>query len=636
MKKKYLQWVAIIAILWSVFQLYQAGVEPMTAQIQRSIHVAFALALTFALVRRGEKSTNILLKNLDYLLVLLSISSGAYIYFQAERLTARIQFVGELTVLDYSMCVIVTLLLLEASRRTVGYAMTILAVFFLAYAFAGPYFPGLLGHDGLSVKRMTEAMYFSLDGILGVPIGVATDYVFYFILFAAFLDISGGGKLFIDIALKATQRLKGGPAKAAIIASGGMGTISGSAVANVASTGIFTIPLMKKVGFSPTFSASVEALASTGGQFLPPIMGAAAFLMADTLGIPYKEIALAGLIPALIYYVMLYVTVHLQAGKLGMKGRKKSDPIPEDALYKEKERIADKIHLLLPLVLLIFFIFKGSTLSLAAFWSILAVVAISYFRKSTRMGVTAVLDSLVSGAKQSIQVSIPCAVAGIIVGVITHSGLGLKFSSLITQWSFGSMFLAVMLVAIGCIILGMGMPTTSAYIMAAILMAPSLQTFGFEPVASHMFILYFACFSMITPPVALASYSAASIAQSDTNKTGFYAFYLAIPAFLVAFSFVFNPPLLLIGNPMEIFLATSTTLLGVTALSGTIIGYFILPLNMLQRMVLIVASICLIVPNIVVSIVGLIIFAAIISMQVILKRTQASNLSDSGSVEFSG
>jgi TRAP transporter 4TM/12TM fusion protein len=636
MKKKYLQWVAIIAILWSVFQLYQAGVEPMTAQIQRSIHVAFALALTFALVRRGEKSKNVLLKNLDYILVLLSLASGAYIYFQAERLTARIQFVGELTVLDYSMCVIVTLLLLEASRRTVGKAMTILAVFFLVYAFAGPYFPGLLGHDGLSIKRMTEAMYFSLDGILGVPIGVATDYVFYFILFAAFLDISGGGKLFIDIALKATQRLKGGPAKAAIIASGGMGTISGSAVANVASTGIFTIPLMKKVGFSPKFSASVEALASTGGQFLPPIMGAAAFLMADTLGIPYKEIALAGLIPALIYYVMLYVTVHLQAGKLGMKASKKSDPIPEDALYKEKERIADKIHLLLPLVLLIFFIFKGSTLSLAAFWSILAVIAISYVRKSTRMGVTAILDSLVSGAKQSIQVSIPCAVAGIIVGVITHSGLGLKFSSLITQWSFGSMFLSVVLVAIGCIILGMGMPTTSAYIMAAILMAPSLQTFGFEPVASHMFILYFACFSMITPPVALASYSAASIAQSDTNKTGFYAFYLAIPAFLVAFSFVFNPPLLLIGNPVEIVLATSTTLLGVTALSGTIIGYFILPLNMLQRMVLVVASICLIMPNIVISIVGLILFVAIISMQVILKRTQSSNLSDSGSVEFSG
>ncbi|MCM3766369.1 TRAP transporter permease [Neobacillus niacini] len=635
MKKKYLQWVAIIAIVWSVFQLYQAGVEPLTSQIQRAIHVSFALALTFALVRRWEKSNNILLRNLDFVLVVLSLTSGGYVYFQAERLTSRIQFVGELTVLDYTVCVMVILLLLEASRRTVGKAMTILAVFFLVYAFAGPYFPGMLGHAGLSFKRMTEAMYFSLDGILGVPVGVATDYVFYFILFASFLEISGGGQLFIDIALKLTKRSKGGPAKAAIVASGGMGSISGSAVANVVGTGIFTIPLMKKVGFPPKFAASVEALASTGGQFLPPIMGAAAFLMADTLGIPYKEIALAALIPALIYYVMLYVTVHLQAGKIGMKASKKTDSGPEDELYQKKERILDKIHLLLPLVLLIVFIFNGNTLSLAAFWSILAIIAISYVRKSTRMGLTAILDSLINGAKQAIQVSIPCAVAGIIVGVITHSGLGLKFSSLITQWSFGSMILSCVFVAIGCIILGMGMPTTSAYIMAAILMAPSLEGLGFEPLAGHMFILYFACFSMITPPVALASYAAASIAKSDTNSTGFYAFFLSIPALLVAFSFVFNPALLLIGDPFEIVIATTTTLLGVTALSGAIIGYFIVPLKMLLRLVLVIASICLIAPNVLMSIIGLGVFIAVILFQMYLKRSQTANLANSGPVEFS-
>ncbi|PWA12543.1 hypothetical protein DCC39_05905 [Pueribacillus theae] len=633
--KKYLKLVSVIAIVWSLFQLYQAGVAPMAAQIQRALHVAFALGLTFALVRVGKNSKNLFLRNFDYLLVILSLATGAYVYFQAERLVSRIQFVSELTVLDYTVCILVVLLLLEASRRTIGKTMTILAVFFMIYAFAGPYFPGLLGHDGLSVKRMVEAMYFSLDGILGVPIGVSTDYVFYFVLFSAFLELSGGGQLFIDLALKATKRSKGGPAKAAILASGGMGTISGSAVANVASTGIFTIPLMKKAGFTPKFAASVEALASTGGQILPPIMGAAAFLMADTLGIPYTEVALAALIPAVIYYIMLYVTVHLRAGKIGMKAASKNSSSNDEKVSNEKEKILDKIHLLLPLLLLITLIFMGKTLSLAAFWSIVAVVVISYFRKSTRMGITKVLDALISGAKQAIQVAIPCAVAGIIVGVITHSSLGLKFSSLIIQWSFGVTILSVALVSIGCIILGMGMPTTSAYIMAAVLLAPSLQQLGFEPLASHMFILYFACFSMITPPVALASYSAASIAQSDTNQTGYYAFYLSIPAFLVAFSFVFNPPLLLVGNTLQIVISSVTTLLGVIALSSALIGYLLYSVNWLLRVALGIAAICLIVPNVFVSLIGLVIFVTILVIQAARKKNESKNIPDKESLEYS-
>ncbi|WP_078429834.1 TRAP transporter permease [Alkalihalobacterium alkalinitrilicum] len=435
MLKKYLGFASIIAVFWSLFQLYQAGVDPLSAQVQRAIHVSFALALTFALVRRGENSRILFVRYFDYLLVFFALFSGAYVYKEAERIQSRIAFVSELTMIDYTVCIVIVLMVLEASRRTVGKAMTLLAAFFLIYAFAGPYFPGMLQHSGLSLKRMIETMYFSVEGVLGVPIGVATDYVFYFVLFAAFLELSGGGKLFIDLSLKATNRLRGGSSKAAIFASGGMGTISGSAVANVASTGVFTIPLMKKGGYSPKFSASIEALASTGGQLLPPIMGAAAFIMADTLGIPYTQIALAALIPAILYYAGLYVMVDLQAKKLGITANKELDA--------KKESIVNKLHLLLPLVLLLFLIFSGKTLQLSAFWAIVAVVAVSYFRKSTRMGPTAVLDALISVAKQAIQVSIPCAVAGIVVGVITHSGLGLKLSSLIVSLSLGISLLAV-------------------------------------------------------------------------------------------------------------------------------------------------------------------------------------------------
>lgn len=620
--RKYLKPVAIIAIVWSLFQLYQAGIEPLTAQVQRAIHVAFALGLTFALVRVGKDSKNIIIRNLDYLFVILSLGSGLYIYLEMERLVSRIQFVSELTTMDYIVCIVVVLLVIEASRRTLGYTLTIMSFIFVAYAFLGPYLPGLIGHDGLSLKRMVEVMYFSLDGILGVPIGVSTDYVFYFVLFAAFLELSGGGQLFIDLAIRATKRSKGGPAKAAILASGGMGTISGSAVANVASTGIFTIPLMKRIGFPARYAASIEALASTGGQILPPIMGAAAFLMADTLGIPYAEIALAALIPALIYFAMLYVSVHLNAGKLGMK--KGATGLEE--VEKKKEKILDKIHLLLPLVILIYLIFAGKTLSLAAFYSILSVVIISYFRKSTRMGITQVLDALASGAKQAIQVAIPCAVAGIIVGVIIHSGLSVKFSSLIIEMSLGITFLSVILVAVGCILLGMGMPTTSAYIMAAVLLAPSLQQLGFEPLVSHMYIFYFACFSMITPPVALASYSAASIAKSDANQTGFSAFYMALPMFVVALSFVYNPALFLIGSPMEIIIASSSTMIGAIILSSALIGYLLTNLTILMRVFLALLSISLMVPSNLINVIGTIIFLAIFIFSFINRQKNNGDL----------
>ncbi|WP_158738101.1 TRAP transporter fused permease subunit [Alteribacillus sp. YIM 98480] len=604
MIKKFLTPIAIIAILWALFQLYLAGIGPMTAQIQRSVHVAFALALTFLLVRRGKDSKVFLFRYFDFVLVAVSLASGAYVYLSEDRLVARTQFVSELSYMDYFFGIVIVLLVLEASRRLVGKTMTILAAVFIFYAFFGNLVPGLLNHSGLDFKQMVEIMFLSADGILGVPTGVSVDYVFYFIMFAAFLEISGGGRLFIDLAFKITGRMKGGPAKAAIMASGGMGTISGSAVGNVASTGVFTIPLMKRAGYTPKFAASIEALASTGGQILPPIMGAAAFLLADTVGVPYTEVILSALIPALLFYMALLIMVHLQAIKGDVTTYSRD-------VQTKKESVLKRIHLLLPLGLLVFLIFSGATLQSAAFWSILSVIGVSYIRKETRFSLTNILDGLVQGSKQAVQVAIPCAVAGIVVGVVTHSGLGMKLGNLIINASFGIPVLSAILVAIGCIILGMGMPTTSAYIMGAMLLAPSLISLDFHPVAAQLFVLYFAVLSMITPPIALATYSAATIAKTDTNTTGFYAFFLGIPLYLIPFAFLFNPAMLLYGEISSIIWVTFTTTIGLFMLSSAVIGYLFDNLGTGMRWILMILSACLIIPEGFTDIIG-VIFAGII------------------------
>ncbi|MCM3568456.1 TRAP transporter permease [Neobacillus mesonae] len=591
----------IIAIVWSLFQMYTAMEGAFPSIVQRSIHVSFGLSLAFALYPLGKEKRNIIQKLLNIAFILLPLIIGVYVTVEANRLSTRIWFVDDVSYLDFWLGALFILLLLEASRRTVGYVITLLAVLFIAYGFAGPYLGGLLSHRGLDVTRMVDLLFLSPDGIFGVPIGVATDYVFYFILFGAFLEISGGGKLFIDIAFKLTRKSKGGPAKAAVVSSGLMGSISGSAVANVVSTGIFTIPLMKKTGYSKRDAGAIEALASTGGQLMPPIMGAAAFLMAEMLGVPYVKIIYAALIPALLYYISVFVYVHLKASKdqLGLM---------DEALEEEKEKLKDRIHLLLPLVILIILIFSGSTLSTAAFWSIVSVLAVSYLRKNTFLKIKDILSALESGAKQSVKVTIPCAVAGIIVGTISFSGLGLKFTSIIVELSFGNIGLALILVALGCIILGMGMPTTSAYIMAAILLAPALEEFGVNLFAAHMFVFYFAVLSMITPPVALAAYSAAGISGASMNETGVRALVLGAGAFLIPFVFVLNPALLMIGQPLEIAWVTITTLLGIIGLVAATVGYFFTNMSGWIRIVSLVSAITMIIPETITDIIGILLF----------------------------
>ncbi|GAA4842952.1 TRAP transporter permease [Paenibacillus vulneris] len=598
--KKFLSLPSLIAIAWSVFQLYTASFGSFPSVTQRAIHVGFALALTFSLFNAKKEHTSTLSKVYNYALAVLGLIPGFYIAFSSERLNSRIPYVDDITALDWIIGVLTVLLLLEASRRTVGYAMTLLAVMFLLYGFIGPSLSGLLQHRGMNFTEMVDLQFLSVDGIFGSPVGVSVDFVFYFILFGAFLEISGGGKLFIDIAHTITRRTVGGPAKAAVVASSLMGTISGSAAANVASVGIFTIPLMRKSGYTGMFAASVEALASTGGQILPPIMGAAAFIMADMLGVKYSAVCLAALIPAILYYLSVYVMVDLKARKEGM-GRSEV----EDEHAVEKKEILNRLHLLIPLALLVVLIFAGFTLQKAAFWSIVVIVITSFIRKNTRFTLVKIFEALESGAKQSIQVAIPCAVAGIIVGVIVYSGLGLKFTSLIIEFSMGNYVISLLLVCLACIILGMGMPTTSAYIMAAVLMAPALQQFGVEKMTAHMFVFYLACLSMITPPVALASYSAAGIAGTKPFQTGFVAFYYGIPVLLIPFAFIMSPELLLIGDWQHIVLAVFFTCAGIFALCAAVVGYMFRDMNILIRLGFYIVSICMIVPEIISSIVGL-------------------------------
>jgi TRAP transporter 4TM/12TM fusion protein len=595
--------------VWVIFQLYTAATEPFVSQLQRSIHLGLALALTYAIFRNEDASKGLWKRILNNVCIVLGIASVGYMTLEFDRIVSRIAFVDELYPTDYFFGIVLVLLVFEASRRVCGTAMTLLALIFVVYGFAGPYIPGMFGHRGIDIKDVVEVLYFSSSGLLGEPIAVSVNYVFYFILFAAFLERSGAGQLIIDVAFRLTGKSRGGPAKAAILASSGMGTISGSAVANVVSTGVLTIPLMKKVGFSPKYAAAVESLASSGGQLLPPVMGAAAFLMANTIGVPYLQVALAAIIPAVLYYVGLYIMVHMQTIKLGITAT-----IEQDKKEMNKSIMA-RIHLIIPLVFLIFMIFSNMLLQKAAFWSIVILVAVTWFKKSTRMSVKDVLDAFVDGAKQSVQVAVSCGIAGIIVGVIMHTGIGLRFTSIILDLSLGSVLLTVIMVSIACIILSMGMPTSSAYIMASVLLAPALTTLGFELMATHMFILYFAIFSMITPPVALASYSAASIAKADANETGWYCLYMAIPSFLIAFALLYNPSLVLIGSVTEIVIGTFMTLMGVVGITFAVVGYLKGDMNLVIRIVSAVGGLLLIHPTIFTSIAGLIILCGVFAVQ---------------------
>lgn len=627
--RRHLAPVVLTGIAWSVFQLYTALAGFYPAIVQRSVHVGFALTLAFLLyplrpsAAQGEDAPasdawgrgrwiNLLLSTSGLLMV-------AYVVLNFERLTTRIRFVDTPTAADVVIGLVLTILLLEACRRITGPVLPIITVVFIAYAFAGPSLPGALGHTGMTLESFIDQQFLSVGGIFGIPTGVATEFVFYFILFAAFLKVSGGGQLFMDLSVWATRRSHGGPAKASILGSSMMGSISGSAVGNVASTGIFTIPLMTRVGYKPTFAGAVESVASTGGQLMPPIMGAAAFILAEFIGRPYVEVMAAALVPAIAYYLGVFLMVHLEARKrgLGPVGETEDSAVNADGT---RDAVLRRLHLLIPLVVLVGHIVAGFSLPLSAVRSIVAVVLISFLRKATRLSLPEVLDALAQGARQAVVVSIPSATAGIIVGVISFSGVGLTLSSFVVRSAGGVLLIALLLVMISAMVLGLGMPTSGAYIMAGLLAAPALQRMGVSPMASHLFVFYFAVISMITPPVGLATIAAAGISGQSIMRTGWQGLRLALPGLIVPFAFVFHPPIILEGSAAEVAWAVSTVMAGVAALAFAIMSRVFVACRPLEVVLLWASGLLLIAPGVRSNMLGLAAGMVVIALQLARRR----------------
>ncbi len=605
MLKRYLRLTPLLAIAWSVFQLYTAGAGFYPEMIQRPVHLVFALSLAFLIYpvqgpARGKEGQTFWggVAWYDLLLSGLSLVGGAHLVWNYDRLISRMNFVDPLHPLDIVIALLLIGLTLEACRRVVGWSLPTLASLFLVYQLVGPWMPGLLRHTGISLSDLAEQQALAVQGLFGIPTGVISNYVFYFILFAAFMEVSGGGQLFIDLAFRLTGTRRGGPAKGAIVGSSLMGTISGSAVANVSATGVFTIPLMKQAGYPARFAGAVEAVASTGGQLMPPIMGSAAFIMAEMVGIPYLQVALVAIIPALAYYVAIFLMVDLKAKQEGLLGLK-----PED--LPDLSKVRSRLVLLLPMGVLVYFIFAGYSLQRAAFMATVAVVAASLVDRGTRSSPTDILKALEMGARRAVGVTVPAAAAGVVVGVVSYTGLGLKFSSLIIAASGGYLVPALVLIMLGCIIMGMGMPTSGSYIMGAILMAPALQKMGVPIIPAHLFVLYFCVLSMVTPPVALASYVAAGISGAGIMETGWQAFKLSLAGFIIPYAFVFNPAIVLQGDWSEIAVTSGSLLIGVLALSGAIIGHLSRPNRWWETLCLWVSAFLLIAPELITDGIGL-------------------------------
>ena len=598
---------SILAICMSLYHMYSSGVHMLPQFQHRAIHLAFALALTFFIFPATNKQKE-KLPLWDIGAILFSLGVGVYLTLDYMNIVFRM---GDPATRDIIIGAIMIFIVLEATRRTMGWPLVIVAVSFLLYAFFGHLIPGTLGHRQYEVARIIEHMFLTSEGIYGVAIYVTATFVFIFILLGSFLTETGGAQAFIDLAFSITGRYRGGPAKAAVVASGLMGTISGSSFANVAGTGTFTIPLMKSVGDKPEFAGGVEASASTGGQIMPPIMGAAAFVMAEMTGVPYGKLIIHAAIPAILYYVAVFIMVDMEAAKLKLYGMKKSELPVFSKVFK------DGAFLLLAPLSIVYMLLAGYSPIKASVTAVLIVIITSSFRKATRLSFKSFLRALDLGARGALSVIAACAVAGLIVGTVTLTGLGLKFADFIIVLSGGSLYLALFLTMIASLIMGMGMPTTALYIILGSMVAPALVKLNISVVAAHLFIFYFGCMASVTPPVALSSYLAAAIARADSVKTALQGLKLSSSAFILPFVFALSPRILLLDTTVgAAIIATITATLGVMALSACLEGYFIGTLPLLMRAVAGVAAIFLIDPGWRGDIIGLILLSAIILLQV--------------------
>jgi len=601
-----LRWVVGgIAVAMSLYHMWVAGFGPPQAMIFRGTHLLFALTLVFLLypLRPAGTGGGRFARAADFAVLALGWAAVLHIFFTFEALTNRIIYIDDLPLWTTVFAVVCIGVVLEGTRRVIGWALPLTALVFLVYAAV---------FTQVKLPVLLEQLYYSTEGIFGSTLGVSASYVMLFVVFGAFMERSGTGQLFMDFAMSITGHQAGGPGKVAVVSSSLFGTVSGSAVANVMVDGPITIPLMKRTGFRPPFAAAVEAVASTGGQLMPPIMGAAAFVMAEFLAVPYAQVALWAAIPALLYYVAVFFAVHFESKRYGLAG------VPRAELPRFGQVMLQRGHLFIPILVILFGLFLGYSAPLCALVAALTCLPVALLRASTRGGIgwKSVLGALEEGARNTLAVAMACACAGIVIGCVTITGLGIVFTQVVIALAQNSLWLALVLTAMAGIILGMGMPTTPAYIVMVSLLVPAIIKLGAVTPAAHMFAFYFAILSAITPPVALAVFAAAGLAKADMWATGFAAMRAAAPAYIVPFMFVYEPALLTIGDDWLTTLhATITATAGVVLLAAGLFGYFLRNATMPERVLLVVAALLLIKPGWITDVAGMVLAALVALLQ---------------------
>ncbi len=620
---------SILAISYAIFHLY-ITFNPLPTLLQRNFHLMFGLGMVFLLYPTFKAQDRRKIPFYDWMLFGLTIASCIYLFtVYQDIVTVR---GGVANTADILMAILTVVLVFEAARRVTGWVLPILALLFLAYPFFShqDWLPRMLLTRPFDLADIFGQLYTKTEGLFSTAIGASVQFIFLFILFGAFLAKSGMGKFFNDLALALAGHKQGGPAKVAVISSAFMGSVNGSAVGNVVSTGAFTIPLMKRIGYDKNFAGAVEASSSIGGQILPPIMGASAFIMAETTGISYGTIALSAIIPAFLFFLSSIMQVHYRAGRANLRGLPKAD------LPQVKKVLKEGWHLLIPLISLIMMLFANVPVSYAAFYTIMITVVVSWFRKHTRMHFKDILQALETGTRQALSTIVACGVVGIVIGVVNLTGFGATLSSAITSLGAGSLMFTLLLTMLASIVLGMGLPSIPAYIITATMAAPALAEFGIPVLIAHLFVFYFGIFANITPPVALASFAASGLAGGSPMKTGFISLRLAIAGFIVPFIFVYEPAMLLIdpsGLPAnatefpfaaipQILMVAVSSAIAVVAISAAVEGFIHTNLNVLTRLVLGISSLLLIVPEFMTDIIGYPIIILIFVLNYIKSRKE--------------
>lgn len=611
--------IGAVVVIFILFQMYLALVRQLPPMRQSPLHLVIALTLVFLFNPANKKCPERKWMVAIDAVVFAGIAFMLYyVVAHSERLIERVPFIDKVFTVDTVFMVVTVLLLLEAVRRTLGNVLLIFICIFIAFAFLSPYLPGVLHTKAKSlakfIKQFVEGMTMGESGVFGTPLYTSASSLFYFMLFGVFFADCGGGQLLIDIGMKVSNKSSGGPAKAAVISSGLMGMISGSAVANVATTGVMTIPMMKKVGYEPHEAGAVEAVASTGGQIMPPIMGVGAFIMAEMLGVPYSRVASAAILPALAYYFAVFILVSMLAKKRAVLTDK------EDTKINVEQKILPRLYLLLPAVLLVVWIIRGSSLmraGMVGIFSCLACNVISYFVNGRQnfVGLKGLWKCCKDGCKQAADIAMPTAACGIIINVVTmQTSLATNLTGVISGLGHEYLFLALMLAMVGCILLGMALPTVAAYLVGVILFVPCIRGLGVDALSANMFIFYFGIMAQITPPVCVASYTAAGIADASAWKTGWTGFTYALVGFVVPYVFVYNPSLLLEGTFIEILLASFQLFSGTYIIAVAVAGFFKKPMRIWERLVLVACSIGMIAPEWISTIVGLCVGVAILAL----------------------